>query len=445
MTMNPNVIEEVKRQASYRWKEIFLALAPQLQPAIEKAGRHVPCPVHGGVDGFRLFPHYEARGDGICNTCGHFADGFALLMWVNNWNFLQTVREVGRVLGVRNLSGAKIERPDKEEEYTGCIKVLHEAPYQNNPKYSKSFTVTLQLENQKTVTLWGMDLKAALEGIRAQAGDWVTVKRIGKRAIKFDAKSFNKTIWSAYKAESPEQREAKAQAEKAQHDKAAEQKRAAILKIWKDSLPLSANHAEISAARRYLMRRFILPANGRGLDSVAVHPNLYYADGEKVLGSYPVLLCRVTDCEGNFVTLHRTYLTPNGFKAKVPSPKKLVSVPDGMSINGAAIRLTPVKPVLGIAEGVETALSVMRLTGMACWSVISANGMRSFQVPAGVKEVHIYADKDASGEGERAAAELRERLTKEGIKVKVHLPSQEIPEGKKGVDFNDVLVKKFTP
>ena len=37
--MNPNVIEEVKRQASYRWKEIFLALAPQLQPAIEKAGR----------------------------------------------------------------------------------------------------------------------------------------------------------------------------------------------------------------------------------------------------------------------------------------------------------------------------------------------------------------------------------------------------------------------
>ena len=43
--MNPNVIEEVKRQASYRWKEMFLALAPQLQPAIEKAGRHVPCPV----------------------------------------------------------------------------------------------------------------------------------------------------------------------------------------------------------------------------------------------------------------------------------------------------------------------------------------------------------------------------------------------------------------
>lgn len=443
--MSPNVIEEVKRQASYRWKEIFLALAPQLQPAIEKAGRHVPCPVHGGVDGFRLFPHYEARGDGICNTCGHFPDGFALLMWVNNWNFPQTVREVGRVLGVRNLGGARIERPDKEEEYTGCIKVLHDAPYLNNPKNAQSFTVTLQLENQKTVTLWGMDLKTALEGIRAQAGDWVNVKRIGKRAIKFDDKSFNKTIWSAHKADSPEQREAKAQAEKAQHDRAAEQKRGAILKIWKDSLPLSTNHAAILAARRYLMRRFILPANGKGLESFAVHPGLFYADGEKVLGTYPALICRVTDCEGNLVTLHRTYLSFNGFKAKVPSPKKLMSVPDGMSINGAAIRLTSVKPELGIAEGLETALSVMRLTGMACWSVISANGMRTFQVPAGVKKVHIYADKDTSGEGERAANELHDRLTKEGIKAEVHLPPQGIPKGGKGVDFNDVLVKKFTP
>ena len=175
-----------------------------------------------------------------------------------------------------------------------------------------------------------------------------------------------------------------------------------------------------------------------------MHPGLFYADGEKVLGNYPALVCRVTDCEGNLVTLHRTYLSSNGFKAKVPTPKKLMSVPDGMSINGAAIRLTSVKPVLGIAEGLETALSVMRLTGMACWSVISANGMRSFQVPAGVKEVHIYADKDISGEGERAANELHDRLTKEGIKAMVHLPPHEIPKGGKGVDFNDVLVKKFT-
>ena len=49
------------------------------------------------------------------------------------------------------------------------IKFLHDAPYLNNPKNAQSFTVTLQLENQKTVTLWGMDLKTALEGIRAQA------------------------------------------------------------------------------------------------------------------------------------------------------------------------------------------------------------------------------------------------------------------------------------
>ena len=81
---------------------------------------------------------------------------------------------------------------------------------------------------------------------------------------------------------------------------------------------------------------------------------------------------------------------------------------------------------------------------MEWWSVICANGMRTFQVPAGGKKVHIYADKDTSGEGERAANELHDRLTKEGIKAEVHLPPQEIPKGGKGVDFNDVLVKKFT-
>ena len=66
--MNVNQIDDIKRAAMGRWKEIFLALAPQLQTAMEKAGHHVPCPVHGGVDGFRLFPQYEIKGDGICNT-----------------------------------------------------------------------------------------------------------------------------------------------------------------------------------------------------------------------------------------------------------------------------------------------------------------------------------------------------------------------------------------
>lgn len=48
-------IKTVKAAAEGRWDAIFSVLAPKLAPAQERAGRHVPCPVHGGTDGFRLF------------------------------------------------------------------------------------------------------------------------------------------------------------------------------------------------------------------------------------------------------------------------------------------------------------------------------------------------------------------------------------------------------
>lgn len=47
---------------------------------------------------------------------------------------------------MKNLGGARIECHDKEEEYTGCIKSLHDATYLNKPKNAQSFTVTHQKE-----------------------------------------------------------------------------------------------------------------------------------------------------------------------------------------------------------------------------------------------------------------------------------------------------------
>ena len=63
-------IHVVKEAAKGHWREIFGALAPQLNEAVDRAPNHVSCPVHGGTDGFRLFPHWEETGAGICNTCG---------------------------------------------------------------------------------------------------------------------------------------------------------------------------------------------------------------------------------------------------------------------------------------------------------------------------------------------------------------------------------------
>lgn len=75
-------------------------LAPTLEPALARPGRHVPCPVHGGSDGFRVFRDVEETGGGICNSCGPRRGGFALLMWANVWGFRETLEAVARDLGL---------------------------------------------------------------------------------------------------------------------------------------------------------------------------------------------------------------------------------------------------------------------------------------------------------------------------------------------------------
>jgi len=74
------------------------ALAPSLTQAASKPGKHVACPVHGGKDGFRFFKNVAETGGGVCNTCGPFPDGFAVLQWVNGWTFPETLTQVAQWL-----------------------------------------------------------------------------------------------------------------------------------------------------------------------------------------------------------------------------------------------------------------------------------------------------------------------------------------------------------
>ena|GEM_PF-3875092 len=62
--------DQVRQHSRGHWLAILSRLAPELAPAIQRLGRHVPCPVHGGKDGFRLFRDAPETGGGICNSCG---------------------------------------------------------------------------------------------------------------------------------------------------------------------------------------------------------------------------------------------------------------------------------------------------------------------------------------------------------------------------------------
>ncbi|EEP88969.1 alpha replication protein of prophage, partial [Yersinia kristensenii ATCC 33638] len=49
-----------------------------------------------------------------------------------------------------------------------------------------------------------------------------------------------------------------------------------------------------------------------------------------------------------------------------------------------AIRMFPVSSTLGIAEGIETALSAYQIYGVNTWATINSGFMSKFIVPAGV-------------------------------------------------------------
>lgn len=105
--------EQVRPVVQGRWLGVLTQLAPALSEAVEKHPRHVPCPVHGGQDGFRLYKNADETGGGICNSCGPYPDGFALLAWVNGWSLPDTLQAVANHLGVTE-DGNKVNLPPKQ-------------------------------------------------------------------------------------------------------------------------------------------------------------------------------------------------------------------------------------------------------------------------------------------------------------------------------------------
>ncbi|OTA14109.1 DNA primase [Xenorhabdus vietnamensis] len=100
-----------------------------------------------------------------------------------------------------------------------------------------------------------------------------------------------------------------------------------------------------------------------------------------------------------------------------------------------AIRLFPVDSTLGIAEGVETALSCKQIYGVNTWSAMNAGHMAKFIAPCGVKHLIIFADNDWSATGHAAAMECARKnlqASNDVEKVSVRWPDFG--------DFNDLLM-----
>ena len=172
---------------------------------------------------------------------------------------------------------------------------------------------------------------------------------------------------------------------------------------------------------------------GRGLEAPASADLRFLPDchvtGVSGRQAMPAMLALVRDPNGEGASVHRTYLD-GAAKAGIDSPRRLMP---GALPRGVAIRLCPHDGVLGVAEGIETALAVTRDFGLPCWATLNATIMREFEWPPGLRELHVFGDNDGKFAGQAAAYQLAMRASTapQPVATEVHVP----PE--RGTDWLD--------
>jgi len=118
-------VDATKGCATGRWPEVIRTLAPQLSSTIERGRRHGPCDLCGGVDRCRCHNDFAETGGIICNQCGGGADGFAVLMWANDWTFLEALEAVTNCLGLSDgLNLPPVNRTSRPQPKKGWVREL---------------------------------------------------------------------------------------------------------------------------------------------------------------------------------------------------------------------------------------------------------------------------------------------------------------------------------
>jgi putative DNA primase/helicase len=200
---------------------------------------------------------------------------------------------------------------------------------------------------------------------------------------------------------------------------ASEAKSARARSLWEMGVPITAG----AAAHTYLESR---------LGNVSVFESALRSSTKKLLNRvFPVLLAAYRDLDGRVVGVQETLLTPDGAKAPDVESARRNS---GLLPAGGAVRLAEHREVLGIAEGVETALAASLLFGVPVWAALNANRLQNWRPPVGVKRVIVFADADENGVGQRAANLLAACLQSREVRVSIELPAVQ------GTDWNDVLM-----
>ena len=219
----------------------------------------------------------------------------------------------------------------------------------------------------------------------------------------------------------------------------AERKRQRLRTVWSETVAL--DHRQAHSVRTYLRARALGEVLKNPPRVLRAHPSLEYWDGTRSLGQFPAMVALFHGAAGEPVTLHCTYLRPDGcVKASVPSPKKILGVPHRGATKGGAVRLFNASgPTLGVAEGIESALSLHLIRKIPVWASFCADNLERIRLPEGLRKLEIAVDLDENGKGQAVAAALAKRVQRWSPRTRVVYIKPEL-EGPG--DLNDELRRR---
>ena len=167
----------------------------------------------------------------------------------------------------------------------------------------------------------------------------------------------------------------------------------------------------------------------RGI-TIPVPPTLRYHPGVRYERSGLLLPCMVAAVQApdrSVTAIHRTFVRDDGKgKAGVEKPKMALG-----PFGAGAVRLGPVEPALGLAEGIETGLSAMQLFDILVWCSLSASRLDRLGLPPEILELHLFGDR--GGPGVEAVERAVKAYQAQGRRVVVRLPPESYG------DWNDAL------
>ena len=196
--------------------------------------------------------------------------------------------------------------------------------------------------------------------------------------------------------------------------------REAATRLWSAARPIEKSPAEAYLRGRRLTLR---------TSDLRYHARTPYGRGPQAIFR-PAMLAAIRD-ESGLVAVHRTFLdSASAALSDLPVPKRALG-----RLGQGAVRLqSPRDGLLGLAEGIETAMAAIQLSGLPCWATLGTERFARVALPPPVRRLILFLDNDAGGR--RAEMLAREAHRETAIEIEARYPRAV------GADWNDVLLTR---